>query len=72
MHIPTPREKNGHIISGSFLLFLAVFCGFLAENQREHSIEKQRAQKFAASIIEDLERDTAEIHLNKKTIEGFY
>jgi hypothetical protein len=32
-HTHTER-KNGHIISGNFLmLFLAVFCGFLAENQ---------------------------------------
>jgi hypothetical protein len=54
------------------MLFLAVFCGFLAENQREHMIENQRAKKYAASIIEDLQGDTAEIHLNKKAIEGFY
>ena len=54
------------------MLFLAVFCGFLAENQREHYIENQRAKKFAGSIIEDLQGDTAEIHLNKRTIESFF
>lgn len=54
------------------MLFFAVFCGFLAENQREHYIENQRAKKFAGSLIEDLQGDTAEIHLNKSTIESFF
>ena len=41
------------------MLFLAVFCGFLAEYKLEHMIENQREHKFIQSFIRDLERDTA-------------
>ncbi|HEX7903487.1 MAG TPA: hypothetical protein VF487_06385 [Chitinophagaceae bacterium] len=66
------RKKWTHYLWEFLMLFLAVFCGFLAENQREHYIENKRAKKFAGSLIEDLQGDTSEIHLNKKTIEGFF
>ena len=71
-HTHTARKKWTHYFWEFLMLFLAVFCGFLAENQREHYIENQRAKKFAGSLIEDLQGDTSEIHLNKKTIEGFF
>ena len=71
-HAQTERKKFTHYLWEFLMLFLAVFCGFLAENQREHYIENQRAKKFAASLIEDLQSDTAEIHLNSKTIENFF
>lgn len=41
-----------------FMLFLAVFCGSLAEYQLEHKIEKDRAKEFAESLVVDLEKDT--------------
>ena len=41
------------------MLFLAVFCGFLAEYQLEHKIEKNREKQFMRSMIEDLKEDTA-------------
>ena len=40
------------------MLFLAVFCGFLAENFREHTIEKDREKKYIRSMVEDLKTDT--------------
>ena len=40
------------------MLFLAVFCGFLAENIREHRIEKDREKQFIGSLISDLKDDT--------------
>ena len=43
------------------MLFLAVFCGFLAEYQLEHVIENQREKKYAASMLEDLSKDTTEL-----------
>ena len=43
------------------MLFLAVFCGFLAENQREHMIEHRREKQFMKSLAEDLKIDTTEI-----------
>lgn len=45
------------------MLFLAVFCGFLAENQREHYIEKIRAKEYARSLVYDLEKDTVMVNV---------
>ena len=39
------------------MLFLAVFCGFLAEYQLEHIIENQREIKYITSLIKDVELD---------------
>lgn len=46
------------------MLFLAVFCGFLAENWREHIIEHREENQYVKSFIEDLRSDTAEINKN--------
>ena len=43
------------------MLFLAVFCGFLAEYQLEHVIENQREEKYVYSLIQDLKTDTASL-----------
>ncbi|HQV62274.1 MAG TPA: hypothetical protein PLG08_15950, partial [Chitinophagaceae bacterium] len=50
--------KWTHYFWEFLMLFLAVFCGFLAENQREHMIEHQREKKFIRSLISDLSADT--------------
>lgn len=42
-----------------FMLFLAVFCGFLAELQLEHYIEHQREKKYMTRIYNDLKKDTS-------------
>jgi len=39
------------------MLFLAVFCGFLAEYQLEHKIEKDREKIYIQNMLEDLEAD---------------
>ena len=44
-----------------FMLFLAVFLGFIAENIREHTVEKGRAKEYAQSLYKDLQNDTADI-----------
>jgi len=44
------------------MLFLAVFCGFLAEYKLEHVIERQREEKYAISLLEDLKKDTADLN----------
>lgn len=41
------------------MLFLAVFCGFLAENWREHIVEHKRGMQYIKSFVEDLKIDTA-------------
>jgi hypothetical protein len=58
-HTHTPRKKWTHYFWEFLMLFFAVFCGFLAENQREHYIEHQREKQFMASMIDDLRSDTA-------------
>ena len=39
------------------MLFLAVFCGFLAEYQLEHKIERDRELQFINSLVADLQDD---------------
>ena len=51
------------------MLFLAVFCGFMAENIREHKIEKIRAGEYARLLIKDLENDTVAISGGVKQFE---
>ena len=64
-HSHTPRKKWTHYFWEFLMLFLAVFCGFLAEYQLEHTIEKQKGTDYIKSMIEDLQNDTAK--LNKVT-----
>jgi hypothetical protein len=45
------------------MLFLAVFCGFLAEYQLEHKIEKDREKILAQALFEDLKKDTSALHM---------
>ena len=58
-HTHTARKKWTHYIWEFLMLFLAVFCGFLAEYQLEHTIENQREKIYIRSMIEDLKKDTA-------------
>jgi hypothetical protein len=56
-HTQTPRKKWTHYLWEFLMLFLAVFCGFLAENLREHFIEQRREKQYVISFIEDLKSD---------------
>src|SRR5215510_11150206 len=60
-HPHTERKRLRHYLFEFFMLFLAVFAGFLAENQREHIVEHQREKQYMVSLIEDLETDTVEL-----------
>lgn len=44
-----------------FMLFLAVFCSFLAEYQLEHVIENKREKQYMISLVRDLELDTTQL-----------
>jgi len=57
-HSHTERKKWTHYLWEFLMLFLAVFCGFLAENFREHQVEKERGKKYIESFYEDLKADT--------------
>ena len=57
-HTHTERKKFTHYLWEFLMLFLAVFCGFLAENIREHQVEHQREKEYMASFCQDLKTDT--------------
>ena len=64
-HHPQSHErKNWKAYFWEFLmLFLAVYCGFLAENWREHIVEHQREKEYIKSFVEDLKQDTAQLNV---------
>jgi hypothetical protein len=57
-HSHTARKKWTHYFWEFLMLFLAVFCGFLAENFREHQIENRRERQFIHSMVDDVKLDT--------------
>ena len=61
-HSHTSRKKWTHYFWEFLMLFLAVFCGFLAEYQLEHIIENQREKKYMQSLLSDLAADTATLN----------
>jgi len=58
-HSHTSRKKWTHYFWEFLMLFLAVFCGFLAEYQLEHKIEKDREKVYMANMLDDLKADTS-------------
>ena len=44
------------------MLFLAVFCGFLAEYALEHKIEKDREKQFISSLVDDIKADITQLN----------
>ncbi|MBK9569946.1 MAG: hypothetical protein IPO53_08495 [Chitinophagaceae bacterium] len=60
-HTHTARKKWTHYFWEFFMLFLAVFAGFLAENQREHIVEGHRAKALALSLYNDIKNDTTDL-----------
>jgi hypothetical protein len=68
-HTHTPRKKWTHYFWEFLMLFLAVFCGFLAEYQLEQTIERHREKEYAILLIKDLENDTIAIRTAVNNIE---
>jgi hypothetical protein len=60
-HSHTARKKWTHYFWEFIMLFLAVFCGFMAENFREHQVEHYREKQYMVSMLEDLASDTASL-----------
>ena len=56
-HSHTARKKWTHYFWEFLMLFLAVFCGFLAEYYLEHTIEHNREKQFIGSLFKDIEAD---------------
>lgn len=62
-HAHAHGKKNWRSYFWEFMmLFLAVFCGFLAEYQLEHVIEDQREKQYMQSLVYDLQSDTAALN----------
>jgi len=56
-------RKNWKSYFWEFLmLFLAVFCGFLAENYRETVVNKEKAHHYIQNMVADLKEDTADVN----------
>jgi hypothetical protein len=69
---PQHKEKVwAHYALEFFMLFLAVFCGFLAENFRESRIEKERENVFMENLYQDLKDDTANFSNYDKSTSEF-
>jgi hypothetical protein len=61
-HHVTHKKKWGEYLLEFFMLFLAVFLGFVAENIRENAVEHERAKEYANLLIEDLSTDTVQLN----------
>ncbi|WP_323829084.1 hypothetical protein [Algoriphagus persicinus] len=60
--INTLKKKNWKsYFKEFFMLFLAVFCGFLAENYRESLSVNKVEKDYILSLIEDLKTDTSNL-----------
>ncbi len=57
------RKKWTHYFWEFLMLFLAVFCGFLAEYQLEHKIEKEKGKELAESFYNELKGDSLAIQI---------
>jgi hypothetical protein len=60
-HVMHKKKWNEYLLE-FFMLFLAVFLGFVAENIREHQVEKEKAKQYILSFYEDLKNDTSRIN----------
>ncbi|HMJ46949.1 MAG TPA: hypothetical protein VK498_06440 [Ferruginibacter sp.] len=65
-----PGKKFWHYFYEFLMLFLAVFCGFIAENFREHYVEGQRANELAKNLYKEIIADSVAVQqcIAKRTI----
>jgi hypothetical protein len=68
-HSNTERKKWYHYFWEFLMLFLAVFCGFLAEYLLEHKIEKEKGKQYVRMMAEDLIKDTVILQSNTQSID---
>jgi len=58
------KKKWTEYLLEFFMIFFAVFLGFLAENSREHILESTREKEYIKSFYEDLTADENDLQLN--------
>ncbi len=65
-HHVTHKKKWTEYLLEFFMLFFAVFLGFVAENWREHIVERNREKQYMESLVKDLALDTLELSKGNK------
>jgi hypothetical protein len=60
----TPGHGWKHYFFEFFMLFLAVFFGFFAENIRENNVTHEKEKHYIECILSDLKKDTADVALS--------
>jgi hypothetical protein len=55
------KKKWKEYLFQFLMLFLAVFCGFIAENMREHYVEGERAKALAKNLYKELYTDSINV-----------
>ena len=71
-HHVTHKKKWKEYLLEFFMLFLAVFCGFLAEYQLEHIIEKDKEKQYIESLGRDVNDDIKFINEHYKQWQNNY
>ena len=68
-HHPQLEHKHKpwkeYLLEG-LMIFLAVFMGFIAENVREHIVEKNRVKDYVKEMVENLKYDTIRCNKNRE------
>jgi hypothetical protein len=59
-HVMHKKDWNEYALE-FFMLFLAVFLGFLVENFHEHYVEKERLHQYLKSTHIDIDRNIASL-----------
>ena len=59
-----PGHGLKHYLFEFLMLFLAVFCGFLAENYRETVVNKEKEHRYLQNMLVDLKADTADLNFD--------
>ena len=59
-----PGHGIRHYLFEFLMLFLAVFCGFLADNYRESLVNKEKERHYLQNMIVDLKADTADLNFD--------
>lgn len=64
------KKKWAEYVLEFLMIFLAVFLGFLAENFREHQVDKERGKQYTRMLVEDLSVDTTTFSIVQLRVNG--
>lgn len=66
-HTHHPKKWKEYI-SEFFMLFFAVFAGFMAESYLEYRVERHKEHDYLVSMVKDLQLDTADMNYKMKNM----